>query len=195
MVAGTLATTAVVAVLPLASMAKATEPSDPSQQDMMAFLVLSAELTGLSIQLLAPEADVKNGVPGVDPINIKDAYFSWIKGHAPASFASLLQIAKDNQQSLGNIIFKANGADETKFLARSVALLWYLGVWYEPDELKNNPNAPRHRVVAPSAYTQGLVWQIAGAHPMGYSNLQFGYWSHMPYDPNNPADPLNPPTG
>ena len=46
-------------------------------------------------------------------------------------------------------------------------------------------------VVSPKAYTQGLVWQIAGAHPMGYSNLQFGYWSRDPHDPND-TKPLRP---
>jgi hypothetical protein len=41
------------------------------------------------------------------------------------------------------------------------------------------------QVVSATAYTQGLVWQIVQAHPMGYSNLQFGYWSRLPLDPND----------
>ena len=72
-----------------------------------------------------------------------------------------------------------------KFLARSIVLLWYLGSWYEPADLKNKVASPK--VVSAKAYTQGLVWQIAGAHPMGYSNLQFGYWSRDPHDPNSPG--------
>ena len=39
-------------------------------------------------------------------------------------------------------------------------------------------------MVSAKAYTQGRVWQIAQAHPMGYSNLQFGYWTREPADPN-----------
>jgi hypothetical protein len=72
-----------------------------------------------------------------------------------------------------------------KFLARSIVTLWYLGSWYEPKDLKKQATAAKpdrisSEVVSPNAYTQGLVWQIAGAHPMGYSNLQFGYWSRNP---------------
>ena len=187
-VAGTVATTAIVAVLPLADAAFAASVDS----DMMAFLLLSEALTGVSRQTLAPEltedkSEILNSDPGIDPINIKDAYFDWIKAHDPtSSFSKLLQLAKDNHQSLANIVPSVNGsADDMKFLARSIVLLWYLGSWYKPDDLKNKIAKPQ--VVSPKAYTQGLVWQIAGAHPMGYSNLQFGYWSRDPRDPNRPA--------
>jgi len=78
---------------------------------------------------------------------------------------------------------------DAKFLARSIVLLWYLGSWYEPRDLEANASpGTRHaissEVVSAKAYTQGLVWEIAGAHPMGYSNLQFGYWSRDPHDSN-----------
>jgi len=187
MVAGTVATTAVAAVLPLANAAYAANV-DP---DMMAFLLLSEALTGVSRQTLAPElsekSDILNSDTGTDPINIKNVYFDWIKAHEPtASFGKLLQLAKDNRQSLADIIPSVNeSADDMKFLARSIVLLWYLGSWYKPDDLKNKVARPQ--VVSPKAYTQGLVWQIAGAHPMGYSNLQFGYWSRDPHDPSSPA--------
>jgi hypothetical protein len=184
MVAGTVATTAVAAVLPLANSAYA----QGANTDMMAFLLLSEALTGVNRQTLAPELTEKSPLldsdPGVDPINIKNEYFDWIKGHDPtSSFGKLLQLVKDNRQSLADIIPKVNGSpDNMKFLARSIVLLWYLGAWYKPDDLKNKVARPQ--VVSPNAYTQGLVWQIAGAHPMGYSNLQFGYWSRDPHDPN-----------
>jgi hypothetical protein len=193
MVAGTVATTA-VAVLPLANSAFAETPD----QDMVAFLLLSAALTGVDIQTLAPEfsrgsGDILSADPGIDPINIKNAYFRQVNAPETASsFAKLLQIAKDNRLSQDNIIAKVNASDDdTKFLARSIVLLWYLGSWYEPDDLKANASpGTRHaissEVVSAKAYTQGLVWEIAGAHPMGYSNLQFGYWSRDPHDLNGP---------
>lgn len=188
MVAGTVTTTMVAAILPLANAAYADGPDT----DMMAFLLLSEALTGVSRQTLAPElvenkSDILNSDPGIDPINIKNFYFAWIKANdSTSSFGTLLELAKDNRQSLGDIIPKVNGsADDIKFLARSIVLLWYLGSWYKPDDLKKNVVSPT--VVSPKAYTQGLVWQIAGAHPMGYSNLQFGYWSRDPHDPNSPA--------
>src|SRR5438067_3815844 len=89
MVAGTVATTAVAAVLPLADTAYGAEGPDA---DMMAFLLLSEALTGVSRQTLAPELSEKSEIltsdPGVDPINIKNAYFNWIKAHdGTASFS------------------------------------------------------------------------------------------------------------
>jgi hypothetical protein len=194
MVAGTVATVAVSAILPLSSSAFAEVPD----RDMLAFLVLSAALTGVDIQTLAPEfsrgsGDILSADPGTDPINVKNAYFDWIKTHGtPSSFANLLQIAKDNRSSQNDIIAKVNASgDDTKFLARSIVLLWYLGSWYKPDDLQKANASPEsvegpipQEVLSAKAYTQGLVWQIVGAHPMGYSNLQFGYWSRDPRDPN-----------
>ena len=191
MVAGTVAMTAVAAVPPLADTAYAESAEGPDA-DMMAFLLLSEALTGVNRQTLAPElqedkSEILNSDPGIDPINIKNAYFAWINANdETSSFGKLLQLAKDNRQSLGDIIPKVNSsAEDIKFLARSIVLLWYLGSWYKPDDLKNK--VASSTVVSPKAYTQGLVWQIAGAHPMGYSNLQFGYWSRDPHDPASPG--------
>ena len=197
MVAGTVATTAVAAVLPLSNLSYA-QASNP-RQDMVAFLLLSEALTGVNRQTLAPEFsadanEILNSDPGVDPIDIKKTYFDWINAHAaPSSFAKLLEIAEEKGLSQDNIIAKVNSDDDTKFLARSIVLLWYLGSWYEPADLKNAAASPesvhgpiKQKVLSAKAYTQGLVWQIVGAHPMGYSNLQFGYWSRDPHDLNGP---------
>jgi hypothetical protein len=206
MLAGTVATTAVATVLPIAGSADAAAPdANSKQQDMMAFLLLSAALTGVHVVNLAPEftrdnaKDILDQDPGIDPINIKNEYFAWIKANDPvASFGKLLQIAKDHRQSATDIIAAVNATDDnTKFLARSIVLLWYLGSWYDPGDLKDNSAPPGggafipSQVISPKAYTQGLIWQIVGAHPMGYSNLQFGYWSRNPNDPNNPIDKSN----
>ncbi|MGD0848025.1 hypothetical protein [Bradyrhizobium sp.] len=201
MLAGTVASTAAAAVGPISGSAYA-QGADP-MQDMMKFLVLSGALTGIQIAKLAPEfqADPKkpgilNADPGVDPINVKNDYFKWINASDGATFGKLLQIASDNSDSAPDIINAVNASDDTKFLARSIVLLWYLGSWYEPKDLQKN-SAPGARalldsqVLSAKAYTQGLVWQIAQAHPMGYSNLQFGYWSREPNDLNDPGDRSN----
>jgi hypothetical protein len=201
---GTVATTAAAAVVPIAGSAYAAAPDMNSKQDMMAFLLLSAALTGVHVVNLAPEfvpdkSEILNSDPGVDPINIKNAYFAWINiNDSTSSFAKLIQLAKDNRESAISIIAAVNASDDnTKFLARSIVLLWYLGSWYKPGDLKTNSATPGTRAVTPSevvsakTYTQGLIWQIVGAHPMGYSNLQFGYWSRDPRDANNPAEKLN----
>jgi hypothetical protein len=204
MVAGTLATTVMLTLSPLSHAADAVNADlcDPNSQiEMVSFLVLSAALAGVSIETLAPEfsratgSDILSADPGVDPIDIKDVYLTWIKGHATRSrFGTLLQIAQDNRQSPDDIVRKVSSDDNVKFLARSIVLLWYLGSWYEPADLRDV--LPGQSVFIPSqvvcakAYTQALVWQIAGAHPMGYSNLQFGYWSRYPGDPNDPNTPV-----
>jgi hypothetical protein len=198
--AGTVATTAIAAVgaSDISAYAHAADPN--SSQDMMAFLLLSAALTGIHVVNLAPEFtpnndDLLNSDPGVDPFNVKNDYFNWINASDAPAFERLLQIAKDHAKSVTDIIDGVNASDDTKFLARSIVLLWYLGSWYEPANLKNNsaPGASAFipsEVVSAKAYTQGLVWQIAQAHPMGYSNLQFGYWSREPVDPNDKSAPL-----
>jgi TAT (twin-arginine translocation) pathway signal sequence len=201
---GTAATTAAAAVVPIGGSAHAAGPDINSKQDMMAFLLLSAALTGVRVVNLAPEfvpdkSEILNSDPGVDPINIKNAYFAWINvNDSTSSFAKLIQLAKDNRASANGIIAAVNASDDdTKFLARSIVLLWYLGSWYKPADLKTNSVKPGTRAVTPSevvsakTYTQGLIWQIVGAHPMGYSNLQFGYWSRDPRDANNPAEKSN----
>jgi hypothetical protein len=207
MVVGTVATAAVAAVSHLANPAYAQAPDPSSSQDIMAFLLLSEALTGVDRLLLAPElvenkSEILNSDPGIDPINIKNAYFQWINDHdSTSSFAKLLQVAKDKPQAIIDSVTASD--DNVRFLARSIVLLWYLGSWYTPKDLQDQANAlkparippSKVEVVSPKAYTQGLVWQIAGAHPMGYSNLQFGYWSRDPRDVNDPKPLLAPPTG
>lgn len=208
--AGTMAATAAAAaVAPIAGSAYAAGPDVNARQDMMAFLLLSAALTGVHVVTLAPEFSLDSTKKildqdaGVDPINVKNDYFVWIARKEPSAFGKLLQIAKANSELASGILAAVNAStDDTKFLARSIVLLWYLGSWYKPADLKantvtNGKPAPGKRALTPSevvsskAYTQGLVWQIIGAHPMGYSNLQFGYWSRDPNDPNDPAQKSN----
>ncbi|SHG21648.1 hypothetical protein SAMN05443248_0733 [Bradyrhizobium erythrophlei] len=208
MLVGAVATTAVAAV-GASDMAAYAHTANPDlREDMMAFLVLSAALTGIHVINLAPEFSQRDpndstkllpileADPGIDPINVKNDYFNWVNVSDAATFEKLLQIAKDHRQSAPEIISQANANDDTKYMARSIVLLWYLGSWYKPQDLKkfSAPGAPLEpipsQVVSAKAYTQGLVWQIAQAHPMGYSNLQFGYWSREPVDPNDKNSPL-----
>lgn len=201
LLAGTAATTAVAAVGPIAGTAHAQSADINSKKDMMAFLALSSALTGVRLAVLAPEfsqnkSSFLDSDPGVDPIQVKNNYFAFVNNKDAATFGKLLQIARDHDQSPPDIIAGVNASDDTKFLARSIVLMWYLGSWYDPKLLQGNA-APGtaafipSEVVSATGYTQGLVWQIARAHPMGYSNLQFGYWSREPDDPNDPADRSN----
>jgi hypothetical protein len=174
--AGVAATTAVVTVgVDTPAVAQSANPDS----DMATFVQLSEALTGIAAGKLAP---------ATDSIGIKHDYFKWINEREPTAFVSLLKIAKDNANSSQAMIEKLQAAEDTKFLARSIVLMWYLGSWYAPGDLKRlvdsrsspKPVFIRHTVISPKAYTQGWVWRVAQAHPMGYSDLQFGYWARDP---------------
>jgi hypothetical protein len=172
-VTGAAATTAATAVGPIGTLpAHAADPTP-----MEDFLALSDALTGISKDKLGP---------GIDPIDIKQAYFDRAQQEQPA-FDRMLQILRNNRQApdLADIILNESGAD-IRYLARSIMLAWYLGAWYDPDVLQtyDSPKPPDaaipFRIVSPAAYTQGWTWRVAQAHPMGYSDLTFGYWSKAP---------------
>src|SRR5258708_31453626 len=81
MLAGTVATTAVAAAGPISSSAYAHTADPNSREDMMAFLLLSAALTGIHVINLAPEFaqdktkhDLLDADPEVDPLNVKNDY-------------------------------------------------------------------------------------------------------------------------
>jgi hypothetical protein len=176
--------------------------AQPADSDMVVFTKLSAALTGVAHAKLAP---------GVDPVNVKEEYFRQVSNaEYAAAFTALLQLTRaanlqipagdtddwPGVETLGGVIpqdkvdalaGKIEERDDTKFLARSIVLMWYLGAWYEPDDLKKiaaNPKAEAFpTIISPKAYTQGWLWRVAQAHPMGYSDMQFGYWTRPPEPP------------
>jgi hypothetical protein len=163
------------------------QTADPDK--ITIFANLSAALTGIAKLKLAPDTD---------PVDVKQEYFKRVQDKQPAAFGKLLQIARDQnlqipgpgtdgvvqQGDVDKLVAKIEASDDTKFLARSIVLMWYLGSWYEPDDLKKLTVDPQqfipHTVISPTTYTQGWLWRVAQAHPMGYSELQFGYWTRNP---------------
>jgi hypothetical protein len=164
--------------------------SAQTRQDMVAFVLLSSALTGLAEAKLAPGFDLAKSEPGSDPVDVKQEYFNWVNKRRPAVLRRLLQIAADSQKlpaadRAQAIIDKVQATPDTKYLARSIVLMWYLGAWYDPDHLRTlaeRPNPPpvKFEVISPKAYTQGWALRVAQAHPMGFSEMQFGYWSRPP---------------
>ncbi len=69
-------------------------------------------------------------------------------------------------------------------IARAVTYLWYTGAWprlavaAHADLRREVPNA--EFVVAPSAYTEGLVWRTFNGHPMGAKPPGYGTWAIEP---------------
>jgi hypothetical protein len=164
--------------------------SAQTRQDMVAFVLLSAALTGITEVKLAPGFDLAKSEPGSDPVDVKQEYFNWVNKRRPAVLRRLLQITTDSQKlpaadRAQAIIDKVQATPDTKYLARSIVLMWYLGAWYDPDHLRalvERPNPPpaKFEVISPKAYTQGWALRVAQAHPMGFSEMQFGYWSRPP---------------
>jgi Membrane bound FAD containing D-sorbitol dehydrogenase len=193
--AGAAASTAAATIAALDAPARAHSVDANSPDDMNAFVQLSAALTGIDKGKLSPF---------VDPVDIKRDYFKWVNEREPAAFENLLRIAKENAGGQPDpaqpILAKLLAGDatltpseiEAKYLARSIVLMWYLGAWYDPHKLRpkvipSTPGAPESdaspldfEVISPKAYTQAWALRVAQAHPMGFSEMQFGYWAREP---------------
>jgi hypothetical protein len=146
------------------------------------FVGLSVILTGYSQDQLAPQ---------IDPIGLASEYLTWMEQHADqtaflktlstyqniaAQFPAAEQPAQVQQQILSD---PAMGN-----IARRMIRLWYLSTWYTTEPPDPNGDG---QVVSMNAYTMGLAWDAAQAHPMGYSELHFGYWAVAP--PGNDVSP------
>jgi hypothetical protein len=167
---------------PNATLAPFPEP-DPAELQL--FVTLSSGLTGISAAKLAPT---------VDPIQIKRDYFNAAKfiekpsRGANPNFPKLMDIIRGDPSNPAAAAAKVatNPDPNIMYLGRSIILAWYLGAWYDPDVLKryNTPDqpfpVPVDRVISPAAYTQGWTWRVAQTHPMGYSELRYGYWAKDP---------------
>ncbi|MET1045547.1 MAG: hypothetical protein ABWX70_02425 [Hyphomicrobium sp.] len=174
-------------------------------EDMILFVLLSSALTGVTEGKLAglgrkPGSTVDlnklsvSDLAGLgfaaDPVDIKREYFVWVNEKEPVLFERMLQLTRDNLNPADKtrkelIIEKVNAASELKFLGRSIVLMWYLGAWYEPADLRkastvDKPEFVPHTIISSKAYKEGWIWRIAQAHPMGSSDMQFGYWANAP---------------
>jgi hypothetical protein len=155
--------------------AQLTEPAVADDAaDLDLFVKLSAALTGVDALLLAPLRD---------PLQIKRVYFKQAK--TDSAFESLMRIVRANPNDPAGVADTImNGPDlKTKYLGRSIILAWYLGAWYPPPALAQTPppaSGIPFTIISPTAYTQAWAWRVAQAHPMGYSELRFGYWSDEP---------------
>lgn len=171
-----IAGSAASAVMRVGSPAEAATAAD----DLATFVDLSAILTGVDANSLAP---------GVDPFKVKIEYFDLAKNVQPG-FSQLLAFYTQNkstdpkdteQKDVAKKILNHNDP-AIRALARSIMLAWLTGSWYDPAALEKGINSSS--VVSPKSYTQGWVWRVAQTHPMGYSTLQFGYWQDPPLKPH-----------
>ncbi len=134
---------------------------------------------------------------GSDPADVKREYLTRVNERCPAALENLLRLVRKHRDAPNRdqAIIDALKFDdddksktpydiEAKYLARSIVLMWYLGAWYEPAELralrKDPMRFPTFQVISPKAYTQAWALRVAQAHPMGFSEMQFGYWTRPP---------------
>jgi hypothetical protein len=173
---------------------------DPDATAKTQFRDLSAALTGVDPSIL---------VPNVDPFGMNAEVFARAKAADPTTLQTILsKFSGSSPKTVAQILAEDTKEESAKFLMRSIILAWYLGAWYAPQDLKKNSYKPRnsyystrryskevlipYEVISPNAYTNSLVWRVAQAHPMGYSNLQFGYWGQEPPGIEKFIKPLKP---
>jgi Membrane bound FAD containing D-sorbitol dehydrogenase len=168
------ATTAVTVGTVYTLLPKSAARSDPAPADFDDFIQASAALTGIDASKLKPT---------VDPIDVKTEYFDWVRTRSPEAFSNLLAFFRSasNHARFPDSLFESPQSNtEIGWLARSIILLWYLGTWYDPSELRNVDQQLTPKIISAKAYTQGWIWRVAQTHPMGYSEWAFGYWHDDP---------------
>ncbi|HEY0142087.1 MAG TPA: sorbitol dehydrogenase [Thermoanaerobaculia bacterium] len=147
-------------------------PPPSPEVDIQDFANMSAALTGFLPSVIKPL---------LDPVNLAGTYYDFIvKEAGNALMLGLLNayraIATQPPQTIADTLLETRGTLVTPQgqLAQQIVALWYLGSWYDW------PSQKRTQVVSMQAYTNGLAWKVAQAHPMGFSPYTFGYWADQP---------------
>lgn len=140
------------------------------------FVGLSSALLGIGSDLLAPR---------IDPIDLPTTFLAYVRPRLTDKvFDALLgqyaALAADHlpADEIARELLK-DPAQQSTLACRSIMKMWLLGVWYQPydaDAFKRKQQS----VVSDLAYQQSWAWKAAQAHPMGYSQFHFGYWSETP---------------
>lgn len=139
------------------------------------FLEISALLTGFNkteLQGTGMVAAYYNSVANVPQIpNYSDgdkANNTANVGFFFAEVREILERSKSDPDKIADAIAsRLMPASAYSGLAQSIILLWYTGSW-------------GGNVVAAQSYIQGLMWDVAEAHPPGAKQPGFGSWSIPP---------------
>lgn len=152
-----------------------SSPPTSAAQRLDQFVALSSALTGFTTDVLSPPLDP------TDP-PLKQLYLRTVDTQSPATVDALLAafatLSGQPPQTIANTLLEVDSASpsDTALMARSIIKLWYVGSWYPPASV----SATDGSVVSMNAYIGGLAWVAMQAHPMGYSELKFGYWNAAP---------------
>lgn len=142
------------------------------------FAAMSAVLTGFQASIISPE---------LDPVDLNGLYLQTADANAGASLVDQLlaqfqSLQGQPKQTIANTLLATGNANPpaTAWLARSIVKLWYLGSWFPAAPPPPGGPPVNGNVVSANAYIGGLAWKAAQAHPMGYSQFTFGYWTSPP---------------
>lgn len=150
----------------------------PSESVVQAFANLSATLTGFQPSFIRPF---------LDPVNLSGTFYQFAVAQVGQSmmdalmsaFASLSsQSPPLTSQQIADTLLEVTSSTPSQQaqLCQSIIAMWYLGSWYPPPFQTNG----LQQVISSQAYTKSLAWNLAQAHPMGFSAFTFGYWSQPP---------------
>jgi hypothetical protein len=147
----------------------------PSESVVQDFANLSAALTGFQTGFLRPF---------IDPTNLSGIFYSFAVSQAGQSMmdallAAFRPIQTQDPQTVANTLLETTSASPSNQaqLCQAIVAMWYLGSWYPPKFLAATS---KQQVISSQAYTKSLAWNVAQAHPMGFSAFTFGYWSQPP---------------
>jgi hypothetical protein len=139
-----------------------------------AFMELSALLTG--VYGIASDSQNK-------PLNesTADEYLRRLTGVFPGPLPKLLAVYERlasilpkpaiDDALLGKLKAEPEFADpDVVLVAKQIVNIWYFSQF----------NTPSGSMVDGGLYERGLIWPLIKAHPIGYSDQPFGYWTKKP---------------
>ena len=148
-----------------------------NEQSFQTFVDLSAALTGFA-------SDVIN--PPLDPQALAQQYYNTLIANISAALVNqLLTTFQSIETASGGDPQKEAAMIEQQIMqnadigpvARRIIRMWYLATWYTTEPPDPNGDG---QVISMNAYTRGLAWTAFEAHPMGYSEMHYGYWADPP---------------
>jgi hypothetical protein len=138
------------------------------------FMELSAMLTGLYKIVTDPEDNQLNQ-------STADEYLRRLTGEFSGPLQKLLdaygRLASENPKPaiddvlLGRLKAEPEFAEaDVVFVAKQIVNIWYFSQF----------NTASGSTVDGGLYERGLVWSLIKAHPIGYSDQPFAYWTKKP---------------
>lgn len=160
-----------------------------SNPDLDNFVGLSAILTGFSADDLNPQFSPQ-------PVSVE--YLQTLQAKVDAALVTQLLTTYQNiaaqfpaaeqpAQVQAQILTDPNMGP----VARNIIRMWYLSIWYDMNQSQPITGFSGGTVVSSNAYTKGLAWDAMQAHPMGYSEMHYGYWATPPVSDNSNAADLS----